>query len=341
MGVNLKELVVKKEIELGSLSGKILVIDAYNNLYQYLTTIRARDGALLMDSGGQVTSHLVGLFSRTANLMQRGMKLAFVFDGKPPELKREERARRRSLKEEAKEKYEEAKKKGDTEEMRKYAARFSRLTPQMVEEAKKLVEGMGLPLVQAPSEGDAQTAHMVKKNDAYACVSQDFDSLIHGAPRVVRNLSITGKRKKHGTITSETVKPELIILEENLKHMRITQDQLIGLAMLVGTDYNPGGIKGIGPKTALKLVRKHRSLEKVFEEAGWEGEHSWKEIFDVIKNMPVTDKYELKWNRPDKKKVSELLCGKHDFSRERVEKTMDALLKNESQRKQQSLGSFI
>jgi len=217
----------------------------------------------------------------------------------------------------------------------------SKLTEDIISESKKLVECLGLPIVQAPSEAEAQAAHIVGKGNAFAAVSQDYDSLIHGSLKLVRNLSISGKRKKTDTISYTTVKPEMIDLAENLNNLGIDQNQLIALAMLIGTDYNPGGIKGIGPKTALKLVRKHRSLEKVFEEAGWEGEHSWKEIFDVIKNMPVTDKYELKWNRPDKKKVSELLCGKHDFSRERVEKTMDALLKNESQRKQQSLGSFI
>ncbi len=339
MGVNLRDLLVKRGIELESLSNKTLVIDAYNHLYQYLTTIRARDGSPLMDSKGNITSHLVGLFSRTTNLMQKNMKMAFVFDGKPPKLKEEERERRKQLKIEAKEKYEKARKKHDVEEMRKYAARFARLTPELVDEAKKLVEGLGLPVIQAPSEGDAQIAHMVKNKDAYACVSQDFDSLIHGAPRVIRNLSIAGRRKKPGTLSYETIEPEMILLKENLKHLKITHDQLIVVAILVGTDYNPGGVRGIGPKNALKLVKKSKDFDKVFEEA--KPDFDWKEIFDLIKNMPITNKYQLKWKKPDKEKTIKLLCDKHDFSNERVEKTINKLLEQESKRKQQSLGRFM
>lgn len=341
MGVNLKDLLIHKKIGLEDLPNKVLVIDAYNHLYQYLTTIRARDGSPLMDSKGQITSHLVGLFSRTTNLMQKGMKLAFVFDGEPPKLKRAERARRKELKEEAEKKYEEAKKAGATEEMKKYAARFARLTTPLVDEAKKLVSNLGLPVIQAPSEGDAQTAFMVKNKDAYACVSQDFDSLLHGASRVVRNLSIAGRKKKPGTISYEHIQPELILLKENLKHLKINQDQLIVIAILIGTDYDPGGAKGIGPKNALKLVKGHKDFDKLFEEVTWEFDYEWRAVFDLIKNMPVTKNYELKWKKPDKEKTIKLLCDMHDFSYERVEKTMSELLKYESSKKQQSLGKFM
>ena len=196
MGVAFKDLIISHETDLDSLSNKIIVLDAYNTLYQFLTTIRGIDGTPLMDSKGNVTSHLVGLFTRTSSLMQKGIKPVFVFDGEPPALKKKTIEQRSGLKIEAEKKFLEAKEKEDTEEMKKYASRTSRLTKDMVEESKKIVSLMGLPIVQAPSEGEAQAAYMVKKGDGFAVGSQDFDSLLHGATKVTRNLSITGKRKK-------------------------------------------------------------------------------------------------------------------------------------------------
>ena len=178
MGVSLGELVEKRAIELDELSGKILVVDTYNLLYQFLSTIRLRDGALLTDSKGHVTSHLNGLFSRTSNLMQRGVRLVFVFDGEPPKLKIEERQRRKEQKQKAELQYREAVEMKNLEDMKKFAARTSRLTPEMVLEAEKLVHALGLPLVKAPSEGEAQAAYIVRAGDAYAEVSGDYDCLL-------------------------------------------------------------------------------------------------------------------------------------------------------------------
>mgnify|MGYP001559744608 FL=1 len=101
MGVNFKDFMVKKEISLSGLKGKILVIDAYNNLYQYLTTIRSIDGTVLTDKHGHVTSHLIGLFSRTTSLMEQGVHVAFVFDGKAPEIKQKTWEKRTAIKQEA------------------------------------------------------------------------------------------------------------------------------------------------------------------------------------------------------------------------------------------------
>ena len=298
MGVAFKDLIISKEINLEDLKAKTLILDAYNILYQFITTIRSRDGSLLMDSKGNITSHLVGLFSRTTNLMQKGIKLVFVFDGKPPELKQKEQERRKTLKLEAEKKYLEAKKIGDKEEMKKYASRTSRLSKDVVEEAKELISLLGLPIVQAPSEGEAQAAYMVKENKGFAVGSQDFDSIIHGATKLVRNLSISGRRKKGKTITYETISPELIDLPENLNNLGIDQNQLIALAMIIGTDYNLGGIKGIGPKNALKLVKQHKSdFDALFKEIKWDDYFgfSWEEVYYLIKKLPTTDKYELKW----------------------------------------------
>ncbi|MFH1850546.1 MAG: flap endonuclease-1 [archaeon] len=340
MGLPIREIVSKKTISMDDLAGKVLAIDSHNMLYQFLTTIRARDGTALMDSGGNVTSHLVGLFARTTNFMQRGLRLAFVFDGTAPALKGEERKRRAELKAEAQAAYDKAVSEEDTDAMKRYAGRVSKLTPAMVAEAKELICALGLPVVQAPSEGEAQAAHMVQRGDAYATVSQDFDALLFGTPRLVRNLSIAGKRKRANKLAYETVKPELAELAEVLNTLGMDLKQFTALAMLVGTDYNVGGIKGIGPKNAIKLVKEERDLDALFERVKW-GEFfsvSWKEVYDTIRGMPVTDEYRLEWTSPDKGRVGALL-EQHDFSKERIESALKKL--KAGSREQKGLGEFF
>jgi len=346
MGVAFKDLIISKEIDLDFLKNKIVFLDSYNVLYQFITTIRGRDGTLLMDSSGSVTSHLVGLFTRTTNLMQRGIKLVYVFDGKAPELKKKTTEQRREIKIEAEKKFMEAKKKKDIEDMKKYAARTSRLTEDMVNEAKELISLLGLPVVQAPSEGEAQAAYMVRKNDGFAVGSQDFDSLINGATKLVRNLSITGRRKKGKTMGYETIKPELIDLSENLNSLGIDQNQLIALSMIIGTDYNPGGIKGIGPKNALKLVKKYKAdfadFDLLFKEVKWDDyfEFPWTDVYYLIKKIPITKDYKLVWTDINDKELCELLVDKHDFSEERVKATLKKLNKETTKKQQTFLGEF-
>jgi len=172
MGTQIKCILKSNVISLNDLTNKTLVIDSYNFLYQFLTTIRSRDGSLLMDSKGNITSHLVGLFSRTTRLMQNNIKLIFVFDGKPPELKEKERERRKNIKINAEKEYKKAVEEENIEEMKKYASRTSRLTEEMIDDSKKLISALGLPIIQAPSEGEAQAACIAKNKDADYCVSQ-------------------------------------------------------------------------------------------------------------------------------------------------------------------------
>jgi len=343
MGTQIKCILKSNTISLNDLTNKTLVIDSYNFLYQFLTTIRSRDGSLLMDSKGNITSHLVGLFSRTTRLMQNNIKLIFVFDGKPPELKEKERERRKNIKINAEKEYKKAVEEENIEEMKKYASRTSRLTEEMIDDSKKLISALGLPIIQAPSEGEAQAACIAKNKDADYCVSQDFDSLLFGSPRLVRNLSLIGKRKKSG-LSYETVNPEVINLSENLNNLGIDQNQLIALAMLVGTDYNIGGVKGIGPKNALKLVKKYGSnLDSLFEEVKWGDffNYPWKEVYNLFKKMPVITNYSIEWKEPDRDEVIKLLVDEHDFAAERVKPVLDRLLKNKESKQQKDLGEFF
>lgn len=344
MGVALTELLVMKEVGLDQLQNKTLAVDAPMWLYQFLSSIRQRDGTLLMDSKGHVTSHLMGLMSRIPNLSEQNIKLAFVFDGKPPMLKHSTLEKRKEIKQEAQKNFEKAKEKEDLELMKKYAARTSRLTQDMVDEAKKLVEALGLPMIEAPSEAEAQASLIVKNDDAYAIATNDADALLFEASRIVRNLNMAGKKKKMNKLSYETINPDLIVLKDNLEHLQISQDQLIALAMLIGTDYNSGGIKGIGPKTALKIVKQHNSdFDSLFREVKWKDffEFEWKEVFDLIKNIPVDENYELKWKGVDEDKIMKLLVDEHDFSEERVKSQIESMVNTGKKAKQKGLGEFF
>jgi flap endonuclease-1 len=342
MGIAFKDLIPNKEITLEELSGKTLVFDSYNLLYQFLSSIRSRDGSLLMDSQGNITSHLVGLFSRITNLMSYNIKMVFVFDGKAPELKDQEREKRKILKIEAQKEYEKAKEAEDIASMKKYASRTSILSKSMIEDAKSLLQYLGLPVVQAPSEGEAQAAYIVKKENFFGVVSQDYDSLLYSTPNLIRNLSIAGKRKQTDKLSYVTINPEIINLKEALSSLSINQDQLLAMALLIGTDYNPGGIKGIGPKNALKLVQKYdKDYESIFKEARWHEniKTPWKDIINLFKQMPVTDDYKLEWKNIDEKNLTKFLSA-HDFSEERINTTLEKLKKGEETRKQKSLFEF-
>jgi len=331
MGVNLRDLIPDKAKtiidDLRALRGKAIVIDGYNALYQFLTAIRQPDGTPLMDSQGRITSHLSGLFYRTINIMEHGIKPAYVFDGKPPEIKAKEIERRKKIKEDASKKYEEAIRKGDLEAARRYAMMAAKLTDEMVADAKKLLDAMGIPWVQAPAEGEAQAAFIASRGDAWASASQDYDSLLFGSPRLIRNLTITGRRKLPRKNVYIEIKPELIELKKLLEALGITREQLIDIAIMLGTDYNPDGIKGIGPKKALQLIKAYGSIEKIVKLYKAEFPVPPEKIREYFLNPPVTTDYKLEWREPDEKAIYEILVEEHDFNPERVKNAVQRLMK--------------
>ncbi len=339
MGVQISGIVPKKNIELIDLSGKKIAIDAFNTLFQFLSIIRDRmTGEPLRDSKGRITSHLSGLFYRTVNWLEVGIKPVFVFDGEPPEFKKKTIEAREEAKKEAKKKWEEAKKRG--EKAITYAQAAAQLSDEMVEDSKKLLDYMGIPWVQAKSEGEAQCAYMCKKGDVDIAGSQDFDALLFGSPRLVRNLSITGRRKLPRKEAYIEIKPEIIELKEVLSSLEINQKQLIIIGILVGTDYAPG-VKGVGPKTALKLVKKFKTLDKILKNVKWEAEVDAKEILNFFLKPPITNKYKLQWKAPDREKLIEFMVEEHDFSRERVEKVVSKLQQAFSSGRQLSLKGWF
>lgn len=323
MGVDIGDLLNRRTIELSDLSLDIVAIDAFNTLYQFLSIIRQRDGTPLKDSQGNVTSHLSGILYRMTNIIEAGVKPVFVFDGKPPEWKSSTIQKRTEIRETAKEKWAEAKEKGLAEEAYKYAQASSKVDATIVDDSKKLLSAMGIPFVDAPSEGEAQAAYMVKKGDADMIASQDYDSLLFGSPQVVRNLTVSGKRKLPKKNIYVDVKPEIIKLKENLDELGIDHSQLIDIALCVGTDYNEG-LGGVGPKTALKLIREHESIENILRAKDLEIPNL-EDIREFFKSPDVTDDYSLKWKKPDQEAVISLLCTEHDFSEDRVRKALERL----------------
>jgi flap endonuclease-1 len=313
----------KTKVDFKSLSGKSVAIDAYNTLYQFLAIIRQPDGTPLKDRSGRITSHLSGLLYRTANLVEMGIKVAYVFDGAPPTLKEVEIKRRAKVKAEALIKYERALKEGKVEEARSYAQMTSRLKDYMPEDSKRLLTELGVPWIQAPSEGEAQAAYLTRKGATDYCGSQDYDSLLFGATALVRNVTISGRRKIPRKNVYVEVVPEIMKLDHVLKELEITRQQLIDVAILVGTDFNPDGVKGVGPKTALKLIKKHGSVEDALtelEDAEFPAEP--KRIREIFLNPKVTDNYRLDWGEPDVDGVVEFLCRERDFSEDRVRKAL-------------------
>ena len=322
----MRDLVPKTTVRLEDLSGKSIAIDAYNALYQFLAIIRQPDGTPLKDSSGRITSHLSGLLYRTSNLVEMGIKPIYVFDGVPPTLKEVEIKRRMKAKEEALIKYEQALKVGKIEEARMYAQATSRLKDYMTEDSKRLLDLMGISWVQAPSEGEAQAAHLVKRGDANYCASQDYDSLLFGAPKLVRNVTISGRRKLPGKNVYIEVVPEVVNLEQVLKNCGITYEQLIDIGILIGTDFNPEGIKGLGPKTALKLIKEHGSLENALPHIkNAEFPVEPQRIREIFLHPKVTDNYKIEWKEPDVESVIDFICRERDFSEDRVKKALEKM----------------
>lgn len=328
MGVNLRDLVPKTIIKLEDLSGKSIAIDAYNALYQFLAIIRQPDGTPLKDSSGRVTSHLSGLLYRTSNLVELGAKPVYVFDGAPPALKEVEIKRRMKVKEQALALYERALKEGRTEEARVYAQATSHLKDYMAEDSKKLLDLMGIPWIQAPSEGEAQAAHLTKHGDADYCASQDYDSLLFGAPRFVRNITISGRRKLPSKNIYIEVIPEVVELDQVLRECGITYEQLVDVGILIGTDFNPDGIKGLGPKTALKLIKEHGNLENALPHLkNAEFPVEPRRIREIFLHPEVRDDYKLEWKEPNMEGIIDFICRGRDFSEERVRKTVEKMQK--------------
>lgn len=346
MGLNIRDIIPRRELDVSELRGKTICVDAFNTLYQFLSSIRQPDGMPLMDSKNRITSHLSGIFYRNIALLSEGMKLIYVFDGKPPELKYKTWEKRGSVREVAKERYEDAKDREDIEAMKRYSMQLTRLNDEMIVESKELLEAMGIIALQAPGEGESEAAYLARiKEDIYASASQDYDSLLFGAPRLIQNLTLSRRRKTFSGWIE--IKPEMIELERVLNYLEINLDQLICLGILVGTDYNPKGIPGIGQKKALDIVKKYRQPVLIFKSVEEqllglkeEDRFEWPDIFELFKKSNVKN-FDYNFPKIDEKKIKEILVERHDFSEERVEKQLEKLRDVSEKNKQKGLDKWF
>ena len=320
MGVALRDILAPYRDPIGwdGLSGAA-AIDAHNALYQFLTIIRQPDGTPLVDTEGRVTSHLSGLFFRTTRLLELGVRPVYVYDGPPPPLKSRTIEARRSVREEAGRQYAAAIERGDHEEAYRQARSATRIDGAVIESSRRLLDLLGVPWVRAPSEGEAEAARLAATGQVAYAVSQDYDSLLFGAPVLARNITISGRRRLHGRTI--TVEPERIRLTAALEGLGIGREELIQVGVLVGTDFNEG-VRGVGPKTALKVVREGRFEETVAERLpGFDPAP----VLEFFLHPPSGGTVDLAWQAPDGEGLSAMLCDEYSFSRERVKGALERL----------------
>ncbi len=322
MGVKFRDIVSPESIKFEQLENKIVALDAANIIYQFLSSIRQVDGTPLMDQNGNITSHFSGILYRTSSLIEKGIKPIYIFDGTSDILKKDTQDKRREVKEESQKKMEEALEEGRIEDARKYAVRTSRMSPKIIDGSKKLLELMGVPYIQADGEGEAQASYMVEKGDAWCVGSQDYDCILFGAPRMVRNLTVTGGKANL----------EMIDLKKVLEKLEISREQLVDVAILVGTDFNRG-VKGIGAKTGLKLIKEHGNILNVIKKLDIQLEVEPEILRNIFLKHDVVSDYQLKWKSPNIEGVVAFLCGEHDFSEPRVLSALDKFKKIDNKQK--------
>ncbi|MBX8637092.1 MAG: flap endonuclease-1 [Thermoplasmata archaeon] len=323
MGVDISSIVERVEINMESLSGKRIAIDAYNAIYQFVSAIRQADGRPLSDTDGRPTSHLIGILHRNLRLLQAGIKPVYVFDGAPNRLKFATLQKRKEAKMRAEDRYREAIEKKDMERAYSLAMQTTRLTDEMIAESIRLLTLMGIPFLIAPEDGEAQASHMARQGNVWATASQDFDTLLFGSPRTVRNLTLSSRRRIPGKGGFSQVKLELVDLEYNLRKLGLSREQMIDMAILVGTDFNEG-IMGIGPKKALKIMLENKSIENT-KYVGLPGLEHLDAVRRIFIEPAFTDDYRLEWKRPDGDGIVDFLCTEHEFDKQGVEQAVASL----------------
>ena len=340
MGLDLKSLLIREKTNLESFANKIVAIDAYNAIYQFLAIIRGPEGLHLTDTKGRVTSHITGLFYRNINFLSLGIKPIYVFDGKPPSLKSAEIEHRKQIKKDATVKYERAVSAGKMEDARKYAQQTTSMKDGMVEDSKHLLELFGIPYIQAPSEGEATAALLTTTGHADIAASQDFDSILFGAKKLVRNFTNSGRRKLPNRNSYIEIEPEIIDYRKNLDALGITREQLIDVGILIGTDFNPDGFERIGPKTAIKMIKENGKLEDVRQIQEQLQEIDYNAIRKIFLEPETASVDKIDIGEVNYDAITNYLSDERDFSRDRVNSSLNRLKKS-LEKKSQTLEKWF
>ena len=340
MGLNLKQLVNRESTNLEAFASKIIAIDAYNAIYQFLSIIRGPDGLHLSDGEGRITSHLSGLLYRNVKFLSLGIKPVWVFDGKPPSLKAAEIEKRRQVRKNATIKYENAVSKGDFDDARKFAQQTTSLKDSMVKDSKKLLECFGIPYIDAPSEGEATAAYLAGTGKAFAAASQDYDSVLFGAKKLIRNITNSGRRRVASRNTYVTVEPEIIDMQKTLDALGITREGLVDMGILIGTDFNPDGFYKIGPKTALKMIKQHSRLEDIPQIQDQIQNVDYTQIRKIFLEPDVAKVDNIEFGSVDYDAVLDYLVRERGFSEVRINATLNRL-KKELEKKSHNLDQWF
>ncbi|KFH04704.1 putative flap structure-specific endonuclease 1 [Toxoplasma gondii MAS] len=334
-----------KRQEPGSFTGRVIAIDASMSLYQFMVAIRDGNSfGNFTNDAGDCTSHIAGMLNRAIRLLEQGVRPVYVFDGKPPELKSGELAKRRELRESAQEAAEKAREEGNVEELRKQIVRSVRVSKQHNEDVKRLLRLMGLPVVEAPCEAEAQCAELTKNRKVWATATEDADALTFGATRLIRNLTF-GERAS-GSGASATASGILVIdLPTLLEELQFSQEQFIDFCILCGCDYC-GTLKGVGAKTAYSLVKEHGSIEKILEVVDPEkvpDGFCFQEAREFFRHPEVTpaDRVHVAWGEVDVDGLKAFLVQENQFNEQRVENYITRLKKARGKTAQTRLESFF
>ena len=340
MGVLLTPILRREQTSFKALYGKSFAVDASIELHQFLALIRKPDGRLFTDPKGRVTSHLIGLLTRTSRLVtDYKLRPVFVFDGRPNPLKRATIEARRKVQQKAQTEYAQAIAAKDYSRAWSKVVMTGRVTGEVLADSKRLLSLMGIPWLDALEDGEAQASFMAAKGDVWAVGSKDYDCLLFGAPILARYLTLTGREYLPSKNTSRPLIPELVKLADNLVLLGISREQLVDLALLVGTDFNEG-VMGIGPKKGLALIRKHGTAEKFPEEVRKELPDDLNMVRNIFLHPRVRENYSLKRERPNPDGLVEFLCDERAFSRDRVDKVADRLIQSQAETDSQ-LGKWL
>ncbi|MAI01085.1 MAG: flap endonuclease-1, partial [Nitrosopumilus sp.] len=277
---------------------------------------------------------------RNVNFLSLGIKPVYVFDGKPPSLKTAEIERRKQIKKDATVKYEKAISEGNLEDARKFAQQTTSMKDGMVKESKEFLTHFGIPYIEAPSEGEATAAHLTNTGQAYASASQDYDSILCGAKKLVRNFTSSGRRKIPNRNTYIDVVPEIIETQKTLESIQMSREELIDVGILIGTDFNPNGFERIGPKTAMKLIKQHKRLEDIPQIQEQLNEIEFEQIRKIFLTPEVAKVEEITFNEVNYEGIVNYLVKERSFSEDRIQSTLNRL-KKALEKKSQNLDQWF
>ena len=326
-----------KENEIKNYFGRKVAIDASMAVYQFLIAIR-QDGNQLTNDDGEVTSHLAGLFYRTIRLLDNGIKPVFVFDGKPPQMKSGELAKRAERREEAEKQLAKAQEAGEAEDIDKYSRRLVKVTREHMSDCKKLLRLMGIPVVEAPTEAEAQCALLVKSGKVYATATEDMDALTFHSSRLLRHMTFSEARK---------MPIQEFVYDRVLSELEMSHEQFVDLCILLGCDYCDS-IRGVGPKRAFDLIKQHKSIEEILKHIDTKKytipqDWVYKEARSLFLTPDVTpaENVVLKWTDPNEEEIVEFMVQQKGFNEERIRNGVKKIIKSRQQSTQGRLDDFF